>query len=55
MAAAVFKNSYSLDIKNSALFASGVFFAGVGRRQPRRHPFGLAVPRTGNVRLRGSA
>jgi MFS family permease len=24
-----FKNSYSLDIKNSALFASGVFFAGV--------------------------
>jgi nitrate/nitrite transporter NarK len=24
-----FKNSYSLDVKNSALFASGVFFAGV--------------------------
>jgi Major Facilitator Superfamily len=24
-----FKNSYNLDIKNSALFASGVFFAGV--------------------------
>jgi len=24
-----FKNNYSLDIKNSALFASGVFFAGV--------------------------
>jgi nitrate/nitrite transporter NarK len=24
-----FKNTYSLDIKNSALFASGVFFAGV--------------------------
>ena len=24
-----FKNNYSLDIRNSALFASGVFFAGV--------------------------
>ena len=24
-----FKNNYNLDIKNSALFASGVFFAGV--------------------------
>jgi len=29
LAAAVLQNNYTLDIRNSALFASGVFFAGV--------------------------
>ena len=46
-----FKNNYSLDIKNSALFASGVFFAGVARRQPRRRSVRPHPQATGNVRL----
>jgi MFS family permease len=46
-----FKNNYSLDIKNSALFASGVFFAGVvGDTLGGLLSDGL-FKRTGNVRL----
>jgi MFS family permease len=46
-----FKNNYSLDLKNSALFASGVFFAGViGDSLGGVLSDGL-LKRTGNVRL----
>ncbi|HEY2212272.1 MAG TPA: MFS transporter [Bradyrhizobium sp.] len=46
-----FKNSYHLDIKNSALFASGVFFAGVlGDSLGGILSDGI-LKRTGNVRV----
>ncbi|MBV8698346.1 MAG: MFS transporter, partial [Bradyrhizobium sp.] len=46
-----FKNSYSLDIKNSALFASGVFFAGVIGDSLGGILSDAILKRTGNVRL----
>jgi MFS family permease len=46
-----FKNSYSLDIKNSALFASGVFFAGVLGDSLGGILSDDILKRTGNVRL----
>ena len=46
-----FKNSYSLDIKNSALFASGVFFAGVVGDSLGGILSDRILRRTGNVRF----
>ena len=46
-----FKNSYSLDIKNSALFASGVFFAGVVGDSLGGILSDWLFRRTGNVRF----
>src|ERR1700692_615721 len=46
-----FKNSYSLDIKNSALFASGVFFAGVVGDSLGGILSDRILRKTGNVRL----
>src|SRR3984957_10654999 len=46
-----FKNSYSLDIKNSALFASGVFFAGVLGDSCGGILSDRILKRTGNVRF----
>src|ERR1700694_5128989 len=46
-----FKNSYHLDIKNSALFASGVFFAGVVGDSLGGILSGGFFRRTGNVRF----
>jgi MFS family permease len=46
-----FKNSYNLDIKNSALFASGVFFAGVLGDTLGGILSDDILKRTGNVRL----
>jgi MFS family permease len=46
-----FKNNYSLDIKNSALFASGVFFAGVIGDSVGGVVSDRILERTGNVRL----
>jgi len=46
-----FKNNYSLDIKNSALFASGVFFAGVVGDSLGGILSDGILKRTGNVRL----
>jgi nitrate/nitrite transporter NarK len=46
-----FKNSYSLDIKNSALFASGVFFAGVIGDSLGGILSDNILKRTGNVRF----
>ena len=46
-----FKNSYSLDIKNSALFASGVFFAGVVGDSLGGILSDRIFKRTGNVRF----
>src|ERR1700682_6061410 len=46
-----FKNNYSLDIKNSALFASGVFFAGVVGDSLGGIISDRIFHRTGNVRL----
>jgi MFS family permease len=46
-----FKNNYSLDIKNSALFASGVFFAGVVGDSLGGIISDRILHRTGNVRL----
>jgi hypothetical protein len=46
-----FKNSYKFDIKKSALFASGVFFAGaVGDALGSVLSYGI-FQRTGNLRL----
>ena len=46
-----FKNSYNLDIKNSALFASGVFFAGVVGDSLGGVISDRILRRTGKVRL----
>src|ERR1700744_4925253 len=46
-----FKNNYSLDIKNSALFASGVFFAGVVGDSLGGVLSDGIFKRTGNVRF----
>jgi len=46
-----FKNNYSLDIKNSALFASGVFFAGVIGDSIGGVISDKILERTGNVRF----
>ena len=46
-----FKNNYSLDIKNSALFASGVFFAGVVGDSLGGILSDRIFKKTGNVRL----
>jgi MFS family permease len=46
-----FKNNYNLDIKNSALFASGVFFAGVVGDSLGGVLSDLLLKRTGNIRL----
>jgi MFS family permease len=46
-----FKNSYHLDIKNSALFASGVFFAGVIGDSLGGVLSDRILKKTGNVRL----
>jgi MFS family permease len=46
-----FKNTYSLDIKNSALFASGVFFAGVLGDSLGGILSDNILKRTGRVRL----
>ena len=46
-----FKNNYSLDIKNSALFASGVFFAGVLGDSLGGVLSDRILKSTGNVRL----
>ena len=46
-----FKNSYSLDLKNSALFASGVFFAGVVGDTLGGVLSDAIFKRTGNVKL----
>jgi MFS family permease len=46
-----FKNNYSLDIKNSALFASGVFFAGVVGDSFGGILSDRILKHTGNVRL----
>jgi MFS family permease len=46
-----FKNSFSLDIKNSALFASGVFFAGVVGDSLGGILSDGILRRSGNVRL----
>jgi MFS family permease len=46
-----FKNNYSLDIRNSALFASGVFFAGVIGDSLGGIISDRILHRTGNVRL----
>jgi len=46
-----FKNNFSLDIKNSALFASGVFFAGVVGDSLGGILSDGILKRTGNVRL----
>src|SRR5271156_1359243 len=46
-----FKNNYSLDIKNSALFASGVFFAGVVGDSLGGVMSDRILKRTGNIRL----
>ena len=46
-----FKNSYQLDIKNSALFASGVFFAGVVGDSLGGILSDSLFRRTGNVRF----
>ncbi len=46
-----FKNNYSLDIKNSALFASGVFFAGVVGDSLGGILSDGILKRTGNVRF----
>src|SRR6202167_603773 len=46
-----FKNSYNLDIKNSALFASGVFFAGVIGDSLGGILSDRILKKTGNVRL----
>jgi len=46
-----FKNNYSLDIKNSALFASGVFFAGVVGDSLGGILSDRILKNTGNVRL----
>jgi MFS family permease len=46
-----FKNNYSLDIKNSALFASGVFLAGVVADSLGGIISDRILHRTGNVRL----
>jgi nitrate/nitrite transporter NarK len=46
-----FKNNYSLDIKNSALFASGVFFAGVIGDSLGGVISDRILARTGNVRF----
>ncbi|MFX7992840.1 hypothetical protein ABTK58_20260, partial [Acinetobacter baumannii] len=46
-----FKNNYNLDIKNSALFASGVFFAGVIGDSVGGVISDRILDRTGNVRL----
>ena len=46
-----FKNSYSLDIKNSALFASGVFFAGVVGDSLGGILSDRILKKTGNVRF----
>src|SRR6201998_2233083 len=46
-----FKNSYHLDLKNSALFASGVFFAGVIGDSVGGVLSDGILKRTGNVRL----
>ena len=46
-----FKNNYSLDIKNSALFASGVFFAGVIGDSLGGVLSDRILKRTGNIRL----
>lgn len=46
-----FKNNYSLDLKNSALFASGVFFAGVVGDSIGGVISDRILERTGNVRL----
>lgn len=46
-----FKNSYSFDIKNSALFASGVFFAGVIGDSLGGILSDRILKKTGNVRL----
>ncbi|MHC2252491.1 sugar phosphate permease [Bradyrhizobium embrapense] len=49
-----FKNNYSLDLKNSALFASGVFFAGVVGDSIGGVISDRILERSGNVR-RGAA
>jgi len=46
-----FKNNYSLDLKNSALFASGVFFAGVVGDSLGGTISDSLLKRTGNVRF----
>jgi nitrate/nitrite transporter NarK len=46
-----FKNNYSLDIKNSALFASGVFFAGVIGDSLGGILSDRILKKTGNVRF----
>jgi MFS family permease len=46
-----FKNNYSLDIKNSALFASGVFFAGVVGDSLGGILSDRILKKTGNVRF----
>ena len=46
-----FKNNYSLDIRNSALFASGVFFAGVLGDSLGGVLSDRILKSTGNVRL----
>jgi len=46
-----FKNSYNLDIRNSALFASGVFFAGVIGDSLGGILSDLILKKTGDVRL----
>jgi MFS family permease len=46
-----FKNTYSLDLKNSALFASGVFFAGVIGDSVGGVLSDALLKRTGNVRF----
>ena len=46
-----FKNNYNLDLKNSALFASGVFFAGVIGDSVGGVLSDTIHKRTGNVRL----
>ncbi len=46
-----FKNNYSLDLKNSALFASGVFFAGVIGDSVGGVISDRILERSGNVRL----
>jgi MFS family permease len=46
-----FKNNYSLDIKNSALFASGVFFAGVVGDSLGGIMSDRIYKRTGNLRF----
>jgi len=46
-----FKNNYSLDLKNSALFSAGVFFAGVIGNSIGGWLSDAVLRRTGNVRL----